>query len=136
MSDADDLTVAFRERSRRLRAWGIGLLSLAGLLWAWCAVLLLTPYETERTLGSGRVDTTECESRLFTEGDTANEGRWSADWCEAERDWPEITAFLALSLPVSIAGTVVFMTGAVSVRISEHDADVAYFRQRDARTTP
>jgi len=39
----------FRDRAGRTRAWGIGLLSLATLLWAWCAVLLLTPYEADRT---------------------------------------------------------------------------------------
>ncbi|GAA3790209.1 hypothetical protein ACFS5L_40270 [Streptomyces phyllanthi] len=127
--------VAFRERSRRLRAWGLGLLSVAGLLWVWCAVLVLTPYETEKTLDDGRTSTTECESRLFTEGDTANSGRWSGGWCASERDWPEVAAVLGVSVPVSIVGTILFTTGAVSVRLSEHGEELARLREQDARST-
>lgn len=125
--------VAFRERSRRLRAWGLGLLSAAGLLWTWCAVLLLTPYEADRTIGDGTNRPTECESRLLTEGDTANSGKWRGDWCESERDWPETIAVLALSVPISIVGTILFTTGTVSVRVSEHAEDIARLRERDAR---
>ncbi|WP_338145971.1 hypothetical protein [Streptomyces scabichelini] len=123
--------MAFRERSRRLRAWGLGFLSVAGLLWVWCAVLLLMPYQV------GEPDTVnhdECESRLLTDLGTANEGSWRAETCESERDWPEAVAVLALSVPVSIVGAILFTTGIVSVRLSEHAEDIARLKERDART--
>ncbi|MET7852360.1 hypothetical protein AB0D78_23790 [Streptomyces avermitilis] len=126
----EDHAVAFRDRSRRLRAWGLGLLSAAGLLWVWCAVLLLTPYSAEKATTGG---TTECEARLFTEGDTANSGRWRGDWCEGERDWPEAVAVLGLSVPMSVIGAILFTTGAVSVRMSEHGEDLARLRKLDSR---
>lgn len=108
--------VQFREQSTRIRDWGAGLLLLGALLWGWCAVLLLTSYSVDNPRGS----TTECESRLFTESGTANEGRWKGDHCENERDWPEALAVLGLSVPVSLVGTALFTTGVVSRRMSAH----------------
>ncbi|MDN3294931.1 hypothetical protein QWM81_12890 [Streptomyces ficellus] len=113
-----DYDLDFRDRSRRERAWGIGLLSLAALLWTWCAVLLLTPYEVDEEPGDRYPQ--ECESRLFTEGDTANDGIRRGDWCDSERDWPEALAVLGLSVPVSVAGAMLFTSGSVSARMSSH----------------
>ncbi|MBO7935223.1 hypothetical protein [Streptomyces antibioticus] len=108
----------FRERAGRTRAWGIGLLSLAALLWAWCAVLLLTPYEAERKPDDRYPDA--CESRLLTEYGTANEGVRHGDYCANERDWPEALAVLGLSIPVSVVGVALFTTGTLSRRMSAH----------------
>jgi hypothetical protein len=108
----------FRDRASRIRAWGIGLLAVAGLLWTWCAVLVLTPYEVEREPGDQYPDT--CESRLFTDRGTANEGLYEGDYCADERDWPEALAILGLSVPVSLAGAILFTTGSVHRTLSAH----------------
>ncbi|MFJ9816009.1 hypothetical protein ACIRU3_12165 [Streptomyces sp. NPDC101151] len=108
----------FRDRAARIRAWGIGLLAVAGLLWTWCAVLLLTPYEVDREPGDRYPD--QCESRLLTDRGTANEGLYKGDHCANERDWPEALAVLGLSIPVSVTGVALFTTGAVSRRMSAH----------------
>ncbi|MBM7055063.1 MULTISPECIES: hypothetical protein [Streptomyces] len=106
----------FREKSARIRDWGACLLILAGLLWGWCAVLLLTDYEVEPRYSS----TKECEARLFTEGGTANEGVGAQDYCANERDWPEALAVLGLSIPVALVGTALVTAGSVSRRMSGH----------------
>jgi hypothetical protein len=108
----------FRDQSGRIRAWGIGLLTLAGLLWAWCAVLVLTPYEVEREPDDKYPR--ECESRLFTDRGTANDGLRQYDYCGNERDWPEALAVLGLSVPVSVVGVALFTIGTVSRRMSAH----------------
>ncbi|MER7112550.1 hypothetical protein [Streptomyces sp. NPDC000229] len=113
-----DYDLDFRDRARRERAWGIGLLSLAGLLWTWCAVLLLIPYEVDEEPDDRYPR--ECESRLFTERGTANDGVVNGAWCENERDWPEALAVLGLSVPVSVAGAMLFTSGSVSGRMSAH----------------
>ncbi|MEW2510180.1 hypothetical protein [Streptomyces sp. NPDC046870] len=108
----------FRDRASRIRAWGIGLLALAGLLWTWCAVLLLTPYEAEREPGDRHPD--QCESRLFTDRGTANDGVHRGDYCADERDWPEALAVLGLSVPLSLAGAILVTTGTVHRTMSAH----------------
>ncbi|MFP3986072.1 hypothetical protein U9R90_00910 [Streptomyces sp. E11-3] len=108
----------FRDRATRIRAWGIGLLSVAALLWTWCAVLLLTPYEADRKPDDRYPR--QCESRLFTDRSTANEGLYRGDWCENERDWPEALAVLALSVPMSAAGVALFTSGTVARQMSAH----------------
>ncbi|MEU1007030.1 hypothetical protein [Streptomyces sp. NPDC005890] len=113
-----DYDLDFRDRASRIRAWGIGLLAVAGLLWTWCAVLLLTPYEAERKSDDPYPD--QCEARLFTDRGTANEGLYKGDYCANERDWPEVLALLGLSVPVSLAGAVLVTTGTVHRTMSAH----------------
>ncbi|MER6404866.1 hypothetical protein ABT269_15290 [Streptomyces viridosporus] len=108
----------FRDRAGRTRAWGIGLLAVAGLLWTWCALLLLTPYEVDRKPDDKYP--VECESRLLTEHGTANDGPARGDYCQNERDWPKAVAVLGLSVPVSVAGVALFISGSVSMRMSAH----------------
>lgn len=108
----------FRDRAGRIRAWGIGLLTVAVLQWAWCALLLLTPYEVDEEPGDRYP--AECESRLLTERGTANDGLRNGDWCQNERDWPEALAVLGLSVPMSVAGVALFMSGSMSIRMSAH----------------
>ncbi|KPC84689.1 MULTISPECIES: hypothetical protein [Streptomyces] len=108
----------FRDRAIRTRDWGIGLLSLAALLWAWCAVLLVTPYAVDEEPDDDYPQ--ECESRLLTERGTANNGLNEGDYCEDERDWPEAVALLAVSLPVSIVGVGLLTVGTMSRRISSY----------------
>ncbi|MEV7105518.1 hypothetical protein [Streptomyces atroolivaceus] len=108
----------FRYRAGRTRTWGLVLLSLAALLWAWCAVLLLMPYEVDEEPDDDYP--AECESRLFTDRATANEGLRNGDYCGDERDWPEVIAVLGASLPVSITGVGLYTVGTVSRRMSAH----------------
>ncbi|WP_369236191.1 hypothetical protein AB5J56_27990 [Streptomyces sp. R21] len=108
----------FRDRASRIRGWGIGLLALAGLLWAWCVLLLLTPYEVDEEPDDQYPR--QCESRLMTERGTANEGLQNGDWCANERDWPEALAVLGLSVPVSVVGVALFTSGSLSMRMSAH----------------
>ena len=91
---------------------------MAGLLWSWCTLLLLTPYEVDRKPDDG--SPVECESRLMTGRGTANESLSRGDYCQKERDWPEAVAVLGLSVPVSVAGAVLFTSGSVSRRMSAH----------------
>ncbi|GHG06686.1 MULTISPECIES: hypothetical protein [Streptomyces] len=113
-----DFDLDFRDRARRTSQWGLGLLGVAALLWAWCAVLLLTSYEVDRKPDDKHP--AQCESRLLTDRSTANQGVARGSWCQSERDWPEALAVLGLSLPVSIAGVALFTTGIVSRRMSAH----------------
>ncbi|MFC9944302.1 hypothetical protein [Streptomyces pratensis] len=108
----------FRDRAGKTRTWGLVLLSLAALLWAWCAVLLLMPYEVDEKPDDDYP--AECESRLFTDRGTANEGVRNGDHCADERDWPEAVAVLGISLPVSITGVGLFTIGTVTRRMSSH----------------
>ncbi|MET7286812.1 hypothetical protein [Streptomyces sp. NPDC005573] len=113
-----DYDLDFRDSSARIRTWGIVLLGVAGLLWTWCAVLLLTPYEADREPGDRYP--AKCEARLFTDRGTANEGVFRGDYCADERDWPEALLVLGLSVPVSAAGAALLTTGVVSRRMSAH----------------
>ncbi|WP_345588065.1 hypothetical protein [Streptomyces marokkonensis] len=115
----------FRERGRRTRSIGFALLAVAGVLWVWCGVLLATPYEVERKYSTSPL---ECESRLFTDDGTANEGP-AKDPCGDERDWPEALTLLGLSVPLSVAGAVLLTYGLVGVRVSEHAADLDRLRE-------
>lgn len=108
----------FRDRAGRIRTWGLVLLSLAGVLWVWVGVLLLTPYTADRKPDDKYPD--ECESRLFTDWSTANEGKGHGDHCQQERDWPEVLGVLGLSVPVSVAGGALFTIGTVTRRMSAH----------------
>ncbi|MYR42322.1 hypothetical protein [Streptomyces sp. SID5910] len=119
----------FRERSRRVRTWGLGLLTVAAALWVWCAVLLTTSYEVESEVAHRSV---ECEPRLLTDRGTANEGSFK-DPCGDERDWPEALTVLGLSIPLSVAGAVLLTYGLVCVRVSEHAADLARWELLAAR---
>ncbi|WP_405662112.1 hypothetical protein OG379_12495 [Streptomyces sp. NBC_01166] len=100
----------FRDRAGKTRTWGLVLLALAAILWIWCAMLLMLPYEA---------DTTDCKAPLFTERGTANTGEAGSD-CAKERDWPEVLAVLGASVPVSVVGGSLFAIGTVSRRMSAH----------------
>ncbi|MGW0606055.1 hypothetical protein [Streptomyces sp. NPDC002644] len=108
----------FRDQSQRIRVLGIALLTVAGVLWAWCAVLLLLPYEVDEEPDDRYPR--ECESRLLTDAGTANEGLRGYTFCAHERDWPEALAVLGLSVPVSCAGVAFLTYGSLSRRMSAH----------------
>ncbi|MEU2431617.1 MULTISPECIES: hypothetical protein [unclassified Streptomyces] len=118
----------FREQGLRTRHWGILLLIVAGLLWAWFAALLFTPYQ----LDDGWSDEpTECESRFFTDRAEANETAAEGGQCAAERDWPKLLAVLGGSVPFAVGGAVLYAVGTVTCRISFHGAEMARLREDD-----
>ncbi|MEW2086796.1 hypothetical protein [Streptomyces sp. NPDC005283] len=119
--------IEFRARAKRVQAWGFGLLSAAALLWVWFGVLLLAPYDID-----GRYGSSDCESRFFTERSTANEGAANGTKCAAERDWPELLGVLGLSVPLSLVGAVLYTSGSVSNRMSEHLAEVTRLNEAAA----
>ncbi|MFF5971145.1 hypothetical protein ACFY7C_06410 [Streptomyces sp. NPDC012769] len=92
-----------RARALRSQGWGIGLLTVAALLWVWSAVLLLTPYETDAGNGCGTLLTDEYHH------DEA---------CYESRDWPEILGLLAASLPFAVAGSITYTRGTLTHRLA------------------
>ncbi|TQK49855.1 hypothetical protein FBY35_0130 [Streptomyces sp. SLBN-118] len=112
----------FDESSARLRKWGAVLLAATGALWLWFAVLLFTPYTVDQAHGAPA----DCDSRFFTDRREANELAAGGGRCEAERDWPELLAVLAASIPTAIAGTALYTTGKTSIRINRHVSQVVH----------
>ncbi|MFF2777644.1 hypothetical protein ACFVU3_22355 [Streptomyces sp. NPDC058052] len=91
-------------RARRTQAWGLGLLAVAGLLWAWFAVLLVTPYGD---------DGDACPALIASE-------YAHADDCVEARDWPLLLALLGGSVPFAALGSGLTASGGAQRRLAEH----------------
>ncbi|MFF5451961.1 hypothetical protein ACFY40_12065 [Streptomyces sp. NPDC012950] len=104
-------TNEFRARARRTQGWGIGLLAVAGLLWIWFAVFLVTPYEEDDGRGS------PCPALLTSE--YVHHGA-----CVEERDWPGLVALLGGSLPFAVTGAALYTSGSAAQRTADHLAEV------------
>ncbi|MER5179815.1 hypothetical protein ABT009_15825 [Streptomyces sp. NPDC002896] len=129
MTPTHEHEAAFRHRSRLLRGWGLALLSIAGILWVWSAVLLVMPYHvTMPVTGEDRT----CEAPLYTSPDDAAEkGTSLVEACAAERGWPRIVTVLGTSVPVSAVGAILFTTGAVSLRVAGHAEELTRPKEPD-----
>ncbi|MEV0846265.1 hypothetical protein AB0J21_10380 [Streptomyces sp. NPDC049954] len=115
----------FRSGSGRLRAWGVTLLVLAGLLWVYAAWQMFAPYTGE----FGRVD---CSGPAFQDHEdlyredpyrgsaSRNWGVYNAESCAAARDWAGPLTALVLSTPLATVGGMLAATGTASLRVSEH----------------
>lgn len=110
----------FLDRAGKTRAWGLALLALAALLWLWGAALVALPYGG-------------CESRLLTEGGTANTGEESGQGCQKARDWPEMVAVFGASIPVTAGGVVLFTIGTVTRRIGAYGQAVRELDRQAAK---
>ncbi|WJY51477.1 hypothetical protein QRN89_17730 [Streptomyces chengbuensis] len=88
-------------RAERTEAWGF---------------LLLVAYDSD-----GRA----CESRLFTDGPTANAGPILRQPGPGRRDWPELLGILGLSVPGSVAGPVLHVSGKGGIGMSELADEIA-----------
>uniref|UniRef100_A0AAU3GXV8 Transmembrane protein n=1 Tax=Streptomyces sp. NBC_01401 TaxID=2903854 RepID=A0AAU3GXV8_9ACTN len=115
-----DYDTDFLDRAGKTRAWGIVLLAAASFLWLWGAALLVLPNGP-------------CESRLFTDGATANTGDWSDQSCQRARDWPKTVALFASSIPVMAGGVTLFTLGTVTGRISAHSQAVRELDRQAAK---
>lgn len=115
-----DYDTDFLDRAGKTRAWGIVLLAAASFLWLWGAALLVLPNGP-------------CESRLFTDGATANTGDWSDQSCQRARDWPKTVALFASSIPVMVGGVTLFTLGTVTGRISAHSQAVRELDRQAAK---
>ncbi|MGW7069111.1 hypothetical protein ACWGII_09695 [Streptomyces sp. NPDC054855] len=109
-----------QRRAKNAEAWGFLLLAAGVALWAWFALALALPYDA---------DGTSCESRLFTDGPTANASASYSDACGAQRDWPKMLGILGLSVPASVAGALLHTSGKASIRLNEHAVEIARLKE-------
>ncbi|MFB6901589.1 MULTISPECIES: hypothetical protein [Streptomyces] len=89
--------------ARRSQGRGLALLAVAGLLWVWFAVLLVTPYG----------DDGECPALVTSE-------YVHDDTCVESRDWPFMAALLGGSVPFAALGAAGYAGGGATRRVAEH----------------
>lgn len=110
----------FRSGSGRLRAWGVTLLVLAGLLWVYAAWQMFAPYTGE----FGAVDCSglafQDREDLYRDDASLRRGDYEAQSCAVARDWAGPLTALVLSTPLATVGGMLATTGTASVRVSEH----------------
>ena len=106
----------FISRAENRRGWGVVLLGIAAVLWGYAAWQLFTPYETQGG--------TECDAPVVAERSASEEGLWRSTRCATGRDWPGPVAALLLATPLATAGGVLVATGAASIALRRHAADL------------
>lgn len=114
----------FREAAHKRRQTGIMLLAAAGLLMAYAAWQLFTPYTTEGgtdchppVMGLGR-DTGTDDVPPARDADRA-------DPCVTDgREWPAPVTALLLALPLTAVGTAKCTSGSLALRLRDHEDDV------------
>jgi hypothetical protein len=110
----------FISRAGNRRSWGVALLGIATVLWLYAAWQMFTPYKT----GSG----VECDAPVVAEREADTDGVWMTRRCATERDWPQPLAALLLATPLATAGGVLYATGATTVALRQHEADLGRAR--------
>lgn len=118
MNGAADST-AWVVRAQRMRSWGMGLLLLAGLSWAYLAFQMFTPYETGR-YGN------DCDAPAFRDHAYEN--------CEAERPWTTMMGLLAASVPLGMLGMGLYTSGNTTLQVREYVAGVMVAHQKSAHS--
>ncbi|MGW6025530.1 hypothetical protein [Streptomyces sp. NPDC055099] len=109
----------FAAAAEKRRIWGAVLFLAAGVIWAVLAWQLMVPFsDGDDDSSSSR----KCQSVLFYEGDapTWQDSTWED--CRAQRRWPEMLGWLGLSVPLSVAGAVLYTGGTTSLRMREYMA--------------
>lgn len=94
------------DRAGTWKGRGALLLILAALMWGYVAWQLVMPEPGGF-----------CDGLLFDEQTSSDR---AVARCAAERPWPRLLAVLGLSVPVSIAGAVLYTKGSVSMLMSHH----------------
>lgn len=112
----------FTSRSGRLRAWGVGLLAVAGLLWVYAAWSVFTPY-TDHHWDKGCTAPAFADRKDLYVDDGLPDGdrQDHLERCAASRDWPGPVSALVLSTPLGVGGALLFAVGATAVRLREHE---------------
>ncbi|MGW0905733.1 hypothetical protein [Streptomyces sp. NPDC002853] len=110
----------FAAGAEKRRIGGGVLFFAAAVIWAVLAWQLMVPF------GDGDDDSSSsrtCQSVLFYEGDapTWHDSTWED--CRAQRRWPEMLAWLGLSVPLSVVGAVLYSSGSTSLRMREYMAE-------------
>lgn len=113
MSPTAANAIRLHRRAKNQEAWGFVLLAISGALWLWFAVLLLLPYDAGGTT---------CESRLFTDAPTAHTKASYRNPCAAERDWPELLGVIGFSVPTSVIGGILHISGTLTIRLADRAA--------------
>ncbi|WP_329118830.1 hypothetical protein [Streptomyces sp. NBC_01465] len=110
----------FLARSDRLRGWGVGLLCLAAVIWAYAAWEMFTPF-------TSTVWEVDCSAPAFSErrdlyiDDRTTDAHDRALRCDADRDWTGPVTALVLSVPISAAGAALLATGTAMSALRRHD---------------
>ncbi|GAA2292003.1 hypothetical protein OKJ48_41750 [Streptomyces kunmingensis] len=115
----------FRIRAGRRKAWGTGLLIVAGLCWVYAAFQLFTPYET-------RIWSVDCSGPAFADregvydvdGPLDERERREIALCAESRDWPAPVTALLIGAPLAAAGGSLRTAGSVALDLREHTAQL------------
>jgi hypothetical protein len=120
----------FGASASKRRTWGGALFAAAGVIWIVLAWQLMMPFsDGDDDSSSSR----KCHSVLFYEGDapTWQDSTW--DDCRAQRRWPEMLAWLGLSVPLSVVGAALYTSGSTSLRVREYMAEHRLAAEKKAR---
>ncbi|QKV94867.1 hypothetical protein HUT19_26555 [Streptomyces sp. NA02950] len=102
-------STAWVVRAQRMRASGLGLLFLAGLSWAYLAMLMFTPFESAEY--SNHCDAPAFRDHVYED-------------CEEERPWTTMTGILAASVPLGMLGMGLYTSGTTTLRVREYVSEV------------
>lgn len=124
MTSAAEYAEEFRHRADQQRLWGLRVMAAGAALWVWFAYLIMFPYDVE--YGSG--PEVECDPLLFGDG--------PSELCAEQRPWWEALAVLGVSIPVTIAGAVLYVIAVAGLNTSRYREDMAYFEAEAAGEEP
>ncbi|MFC9461031.1 hypothetical protein [Streptomyces sp. NPDC056983] len=113
----DDLERRFLDDALRTRTRGFRLLVVAALMWLYLLARLLLPPGV--LLGSGGEHGAGCDGPLLFEEIRSGYDDGIANVCVLE-PWPMIFAVLALSLPVGLAGAILYVRGVLSANLGHY----------------
>ncbi|MDJ1136038.1 hypothetical protein [Streptomyces iconiensis] len=121
----------FREAAYGRRSTGLLLLAAAGLLMAYAAWQLFTPYTTEGgapcsapVVDLGSRDADDDDHAYGPPGDGV-----PGPCVTSGRQWPAPVAGLLLALPFTAVGTAKFISGSVALSLREHEDAVRQSEQ-------
>ncbi|MFJ8824395.1 hypothetical protein ACIREE_21730 [Streptomyces sp. NPDC102467] len=107
----DDLERRFLTETQRMRGRGLLLLWIGGLLWLYVALRLVLPWPV---LGADP----DCGAPLFERIELGYEDH-IRNPCSVS-PWPTLLAVLAVSVPVLVTGTALYVRGVVSANLSHY----------------
>ncbi|WP_431034992.1 hypothetical protein ACQYWQ_14370 [Streptomyces sp. P6-2-1] len=124
----------FRSGVERRIGWGIGLLILAGLCWAWSAWHTFTPYDSRVAPG------VRCAAPFHREEEDVYHYGDRDDWnslvvgCAVTRNWQSTTVPLVISFPLAVTGVGLLASALAARRMLRLQAEVEHAQREWART--